>query len=146
MIAVRDNAVELLQNIERHFLLGINERHDLELKHNLFVFNARLHRSCIVAYIVDIRKGVNRNRDLLPGGDDSFLIVACEDRRTRNDFELIRRFKQMHYGCKSVARCHVDVGSVAHILNDLAEVDQVGRLQKRCPLPRRCWFRCPHSE
>src|SRR4029077_20932473 len=35
----------------------------------------------------------------------------------------------MHYGCKSVARRHVDVGSVAHILNNVAEVDQVGRVK-----------------
>ena len=40
-VAVRDNAVDLLQNIERHFLLGINERHDLKLKHDLLVFDAR---------------------------------------------------------------------------------------------------------
>ena len=35
----------------------------------------------------------------------------------------------MHYGCKSVARRHVDVGSVAHILNNVAKIDQVGRIK-----------------
>ncbi len=64
-VSVRDKAVELLQNIERHFLLGINERDDLKLKHDFFVFNTRLHRSCIVGHIVDIRKGANRDRNLL---------------------------------------------------------------------------------
>jgi hypothetical protein len=117
-----------LQNIERHFLFGINERHDLKLKHDLLVLDARLHgrrRSDDIG----IRKGVYRNRNLLAGRDDSFLIVACEDRRSRHDFEPIRGFKQMHYGSESVAGCHVNVGSAAHILNDLTKVDQIGRIE-----------------
>ena len=48
-VSVRDKAVELLQNIERHFLLGINERHDLKLKHDLLVFDARLDTEANVA-------------------------------------------------------------------------------------------------
>ena len=96
----------------------------------------------LLAYIVDIRKGANRNRNLLPGGDDSFLVVAREDRWTRKDFELICRFKQMHYGCESVARRHVNIGSITYVLNDLAEIDQIGRIEnigsyRRTPSDRR---------
>ena len=53
--SVRDNAVELLQNIERHFLLGINERHDLELKHDLLVLDARLDRGTVGWYPALVR-------------------------------------------------------------------------------------------
>ena len=35
----------------------------------------------------------------------------------------------MHYGSESVARCHVNIGPGAHILNNIAEVDQVRRIQ-----------------
>src|SRR6476646_4056747 len=35
----------------------------------------------------------------------------------------------MHYGSKRIAGCHVNIGSLAYVLDDLAEVDQVGWIQ-----------------
>src|SRR2546423_11525431 len=77
-VAARNNAVDLLQNIERHFLLGINERDDFELKHDLFVLDARRNSSC-GSNRSSIRQGIYRNRDLLPRSDDSFFVVAGEN-------------------------------------------------------------------
>ena len=35
----------------------------------------------------------------------------------------------MHYGGESVAGCHVNVGTGTYILNNLAEVDQIGGIK-----------------
>ena len=76
-----------------------------------------------------IGQGAYRHRNLLARSDDGFLIVACEDRRPRHDFETIGGLKQVHYGGESVAGCHVNVGPAAHVLNDIAEVDQIGGIE-----------------
>ena len=66
-ISAWHNTVDLLQNIERHFLLGINERHDLKLKHDFLVFDARLYGSRSVdPDSSNIRESIDRHRNLLP--------------------------------------------------------------------------------
>src|SRR5205809_3213581 len=35
----------------------------------------------------------------------------------------------MHNSREGIAGCHVNISSVAHVLDDLAEVDQIGRIE-----------------
>ncbi len=35
----------------------------------------------------------------------------------------------MHYGSESVACRDVNIGSITYILNDLTEIDQIGRIE-----------------
>src|SRR4030095_6185947 len=130
-VAARDNAVDLLQDIERHFLLGINERYNLKLEHDLLVLDARRNGSCVVYNPCSIRvcKGTYRNWNLLPGSDDSFFVVARENGWPRNNSESIRGLQQMHNGREGVTSCHVNIGSVAYVLDDLAEVNQMGWIE-----------------
>ena len=78
---------------------------------------------------VRICKGTYRNWNLPPGSDDSFFVVAGENGWSRNNSESIRRLQQMHDSREGVAGCHVNIGSVAYVLNDLAEVDQIGWIE-----------------
>src|SRR4029450_4006304 len=128
-VAARDNAVDLLQNIERHFLLGINEWDNLKLQHHLLVLDACRNSSCVIYKPCSIRvcKGTDRHGNLLPGSDDSFLVVAGENGWPGKNSESIRGLQQMHNSREGVASCHVDIGSVAYLLDDLAEVDKIGR-------------------
>ena len=126
-----NNAVDLLQDIERHFLLGINERDDLKLQHHLLVLDARRNSSCVIYNPSNIRicKGAYRHGNLLPRSDDSFFVVAGENGWPRNNSESIRGLQQMHNRRKRVAGCHVNISSVAYVLDDLAEVDQIGWIE-----------------
>ena len=36
----------------------------------------------------------------------------------------------MHYGSESIACRDVNIGSITYVLNDLTEVDQIGRIEK----------------
>src|SRR5262249_40687558 len=129
-VAARDNAVDFLQNIERHFLLGINERDDLKLKHDLLVLDTR-RNSCCLIYNPSVRicKGTYRDGNLLPGSDDSFFVVAGENCWPRKYSESIRGLQQMHNSREGVTGCHVNISSGAYVLDDLTEVDQIGRVE-----------------
>jgi hypothetical protein len=43
----------------------------------------------------------------------------------------------MHNSRKGVASCHVDIGSVAYVLDDLTEIDQIGRVENIADNRRR---------
>src|SRR4029077_7628500 len=126
-----NNTVDLLQDIERHFLLGINERDNLKLEHDLLVLDARRNSSCVIYNPSKIRicKGAYGHGNLLSRSDDSFFIVSRENGWPGNNSESSRGLQQMHYGCKRVAGCHVNISSVAYVLNDLAEIDKIGWIE-----------------
>src|SRR5436190_23979004 len=76
-----------------------------------------------------ICKGTYRNWNLSPGSDNSLFVIAGENGWSRNNSESIRRLQHMHDSREGVAGCHVNIGSVAYVLDDLAEVDQIGRIE-----------------
>src|SRR4029077_9140357 len=104
---------------------------DLKLKHDLLVLDARRNSSCVIYNPSKIRicKGAYRHGNLRPRSDDGFFVVAGENGWPRNPSESIRRLQQMHNSRKRVAGCHVNISSVAYILDDLAEVDQIGWIE-----------------
>ena len=111
------HAVEFLQNIERDFFLGIDQRHDFELKRHFLELDARLR-----AKIVDDarrascgwlegRQRADRHRDFRAGSDDCLLVVARENHRSRDDFELPRRIERMHNRSKAKAGAEENTGA-----------------------------------
>src|SRR4029077_13065575 len=125
----RRKTVDLLQNIERHFLLGIDKRDDLKLEHDLFVLDARRNSSCGSNNIIRICKGVYRHGNLLPRSNDGLFVVAGENGRPRKNFKAAGGLQQMHNSREGVASRKKDIGSVANVLDDLAEVDQIGWIE-----------------
>ena len=129
LASARHNTVDLLQNIERHLLLGIDKRDDLKLEHDLFVLDARRNSSCGSNNIIRICKGVYRHGNLLPRSNDGLFVVAGENGRARKNFESAGGLQQMHNSRERVASRKINVGSVAYVLDDLAEVDQIGWIE-----------------
>ena len=95
-------AVEFLQDIERDFLLGVNQRHDFELKRHFLKLNARLRAEIVddarraTCGWLERRQRVDRHRNFRAGSDNGFLVVARKDHRARDDFEFPRRIERMH--------------------------------------------------
>ena len=69
----------------------------------------------------------------------AFLLLLVKTVGREMTLNLTRGLKQMHYGREGVASRHVNVSSVAYVLNNLAEVDQVGGIENiGQPVPRGC--------
>src|SRR5262249_49338904 len=107
------------------------------------VLDARLYRGHIVhnRTSINIAKGIYWYRHLLPGCDDRFLIIAGEYRRSRDNFEPTGGLKQMHNRREGVASRDINVGAIGHVLDNLAEIDQIGGIDN----PASRYYRCHAS-
>ena len=124
-----NETVDFLENIERDFLFGINQRNDFKLKRDFLVFDARRNRRCSSvcdnACIVDVGQRIDGDRDFRAGCDNGFLVVTRENHRPRNHLKFSTRLQGMHNRRQIVAGCDVHIRAVRDICNDLTEINQM---------------------
>ena len=59
----------------------------------------------------------------------AFLLLLVKTVGRETILNLPVDSSTMHYGGESVARRHINIGAVTHVLNDLAELDQIGGIE-----------------
>src|SRR5262249_51378063 len=102
-------------------------RHYLQLQRDFFELDARRDRRYSI-YSSRIRQGIDRNWNLRARRDNCLFVVTRENGRPRNHFEPAGGLKQMHNRGERIASSYINIRAAPYILNDLTEVDQVGRI------------------
>ncbi len=113
-ISAGHKTVDLLENIERDFLIRVDQGNDFKLKRDFFVFDVRRDGSRIVYRSGGdgrIVERSDRNRNFLARGDDRFLVVARENHWSRNDLEFPSRLERVHDRREVIASGDENIGT-----------------------------------